>query len=253
MEQPAYQSRVAGPRARRAGVMVLDMDARLGHRFILAAAALWLGACGGGEAHSQTPAVDDPAPPAEPDAAVRAPAGRTATEQPAAISTVDLGGLRPARAHPMGGGKPLSLPQLLTLPGVPTDAQWRALPPTADASLSRIAGDAAEEPPVRVRAISGLTVRAVEGAGPGLATLLADTAAPAAVRRASARALGAAFIEQETARAALIATLADPVDTLRETAARALRPHRERPEIAAAFAERRAVEPLDHIRELFAE
>ncbi|MEZ4467318.1 MAG: hypothetical protein R3F43_23450 [bacterium] len=197
-----------------------------------------LAACGG-------------APPTVPDAP---PAGSCEVIDPSTLS----GSATQAKAGPglskllpgrgPGTGLPMTVPQLLSMTEVPADAQWRALPPGADAALVTVAQDATAGPPQRARALAGLGIRKTEGAGPQIAALLADAGADATVRRAAARALAAGFVADAAGAEgdqapALLAALADGDDLLREALVKALAPHAARADVRAALSPARAPSP----------
>ncbi len=139
-----------------------------------------------------------------------------------------LSALRPG---PKAG--PLKLGQILDLRTAPTDVQWKALPPTSDAELVRIAGDNNESANDRVRAMSGIAVRHTDGGDAPMRAALSDPKADGTLRRGAARALAAAYLEAgfETLKAAL----ADQDHLLREAVVKALAAHAENPEIRGAL------------------
>lgn len=157
----------------------------------------------------------------------------------------DLQSLRPARGP--GKNLPQTVGALLSTRGEPSPAQWRALPPTADAALVEAMEDADRLPVERARAIAGLSLRGQEGAGLRIQAQLADPKTAPMVRRAAARGLADGYLDQ--AEGALVDALADPDPMLREAVAKALAPHLERPAIKAAFEARRAVEQAPLVKE----
>ncbi len=151
--------------------------------------------------------------------------------------------LKALKPGPKAG--PLKLGQLLTMPEAPTELQWKALPPTADAALVEAAADPEASETERVRAFMGLAVRRTEG---GEAPILASLkAGPGAVRRGAARALAAGYLA--TALPALVEAGADEDPTLREAVARALWPHTDNDGVAAFLAARREAETHPLVRE----
>ncbi|MCA9544527.1 MAG: HEAT repeat domain-containing protein [Myxococcales bacterium] len=183
-------------------------------------------------------------PPAQPvtdQCQVLDPPAVTQTAPSAASPRGSLQGLLPTHGPPKG---PLKLGQLLTLRGVVSEAQWRALPPGADAELSQIAQREDEAPTVRARAMTGLAVRRTDGAVGTLRGVLLDAQADSLVRRAAARALADGFAEPEggPAMAALAAAAADEDATLREAVVKALAPHVALPAVRRLLEERKASE-----------
>jgi|JI10StandDraft_1071094.scaffolds.fasta_scaffold25970_4 hypothetical protein len=138
-----------------------------------------------------------------------------------------------------GTGLPMSVPQLLSMPEAPTEAQWRALPPTADAVLSQVAADDDAGIPQRARAVSGLAARKAEGAGPQIAALLADQRLDPTLRRTAARALGDVYVASGPGGGdeahVVINTLEDTDALTREAAVKALAPHVGRADVRAAL------------------
>ncbi len=135
---------------------------------------------------------------------------------------------------------PLKLSQLLTLRGVPTDQQWRALPPGSDAALVAAAGDAKEDPKLRARAMAGIAVRGPDGGDATMMVALSDTDADGTLRRAAARSLAAGYLT--AGLEALTAALADSDHLLRETVVKALTPHVGQATVRAALVARRELE-----------
>ncbi len=135
---------------------------------------------------------------------------------------------------------PLKLSQILTGRGVPTEAQWQALPPGSDAALVQLAGDAEEPATTRARAMSGIAVRRPEGGHEVLRAILADADADATLRRGAARALGHAYLDEGTGTLGAAAADEDPL--LREAVVQALAPHVGVPAVRALLQARRSIE-----------
>lgn len=157
----------------------------------------------------------------------------------------DLKSLLP-QAGP-GANLPLTVPALLSTRGEPSIAQWKALPPTADAALVAAMEDAERLPVERARAIAGLALRGQEGAGKRIEVLLADDRADPMVRRAAARGLADGYLDASAT--VLIAALDDPDAMLREAVVKALAPHVARPAIKAAFEARQPKETAPLVKE----
>lgn len=156
-----------------------------------------------------------------------------------------LQGLVPSRGP--RANLPMTVPALLTVRGEPTPAQWKALPPTADAALVAAMEDGERPPVERARAIAGLSLRGQEGAGARIQALLADQKTDPMVRRAAVRGLAAGYLD--AAEAGLITALSDPDAMLREATVKALAPHVERPAIKAAFQARQKTETAPLVKE----
>ena len=140
----------------------------------------------------------------------------------------------------MRAALPQKLSVLLTMRTVPTKLQWRALPPTSDAELVQAAGDAKEDPKIRVRAMAGLAVRTPDGGDATMRAALADAAADGTLRRGAARALAAGYLVEGLA--ALTTALGDPDHLLREAVVKALTPHVAQAKVRAALEARRGTE-----------
>jgi hypothetical protein len=200
---------------------------------LAAATAVGALACGG-----PTPAVP-PAPPANQGECkvLDPPATGTNTHK---LTQPGLSKLLP------GSGRrgPLKLGQMLSMHHVPSDVQWRALPPSADAALSSTVQDPDAAPTTRARAMAGLAIRGAEGAPPVLSAVLLDAKADPTLRRAAARALADAFIEPEggPVMAALASAAADPEVTLREAVVKALARRADNPAVVRLLVDRKAQE-----------
>lgn len=175
--------------------------------FMYLASSCFLAACGG-------PMPDiPPLPAAGAQCQVLDPPGTTPAGQ----------GLAPA---PGAAGLPRAIPELLEADAAPTEVQWRALPPTADAELVQIAGQADEAPGIRARALQGVGVRAPDGARDQVIALLTGGEHPVEVRSAAADALVRGYLgeDAEPVLAALGAALADRDPSVRVAVVRALAP-----------------------------
>ncbi len=211
-------------------------------------AALLCIACSG-----PAPAVPPAQPVTDECQVLDPPSATQAAAQPASMAPAGkpakkgLAGLLPGAGVARG---PLKLGQILSLHTPPSDVQWRALPPSADAALATIAQDATEAPTTRARAISGLAVRGSDGA-PGVLKGLLLTEGEPAVQRAAARALADRFIEPEGGEvmAALSAAAASDAPRLREAVIKAVAPHAAQPAVERLLKARLAVETEPLIRE----
>ena len=220
----------------------------------VAMCAAALVACGG---HALEAETGPASPPASTDAAAQAQASpdAVAPKVPKAPWTPDAAkgpGLRALmpRVHPPGS-RPLTLQAIMNMHGVPTDAQWRALPPDTDPALRAIAQDSQGRLTDRIRAIAGIAMRQSPD-GLALLVAIAGTAEQhPALRRAAIRALADGYIARgstdafETVRATL--TSADPL--IRETAVKSLIPHVHRPHVKAALGDTLERESVEHIKQ----
>ena len=227
-----------GAMLRAMNVLPRSLSAVASQGALYAVCAMLSTGCGG-TSHGEPEAIPD-LPPAQPCAVI----------DPTKIKAEptrgpDLKALRPHRGP--GKGLPMTVPAMLTVRGLPTRAQWMALPPTADAALVEAMEDVGRAPIERTRAISGIVIRQQEGAGPRLSAVLTNDKIDPMVRRSAARGLASAYIA--TAEAALLTALADPDPMLRETVAKALKPHLERPGVQAAMSARQKVETAPLVKE----
>ncbi|MCA9541095.1 MAG: HEAT repeat domain-containing protein [Myxococcales bacterium] len=194
--------------------------------------------------HLEPPPGEGPAAPAGLGGLLPAP---EATAAPDAAPKRTLRDLRPDR--PPQPGTPLHLPQLLAMHHPPSDMQWRALPPTADAGLIAVIDDPAEAVTDRARAMDGLAVRHPAGGHAPLAAVLADGKADGTLRRSAARALARGFGGEPAARAALFTALDDDDAMLREAVVKALADQATDAEVRAALQARRDREQAPLVRE----
>ncbi len=227
MRSTRHASKVEPPALGRAavGVMLRPM------RRLTPLVVLLLGGCG------NAPPVVPPAEPA-PGAAcnvLEPPAAQASEPAP------NLGALRPGT--PTAPGKARSVEALLAMHHPPAEAQWRALPPTADDALVMIARDTDAPVTRRARALSALALRGAPQGRAQLGATLSDAQADATLRRTSARALADAFLATDaTALEPLRTALADDDPQLRAAVVQALAPHATREDVPAALQARAAAE-----------
>ena len=189
------------------------------------------------------------------------PQSRTTTDGSDAGAAVSLDAgpnlvaLRPGHGPPRGA---VSLEALLSTHGIPTEAQWRALPSSVDAKLAEIATDPSGPVHRRARAMSGLAIRRVDGGASVLAASLGASVDPM-LRRTAIRGLatgwlrtaadaGAGAIEPRVL-AALGRALADPDALVREAAVKALAPYATAPSVHALLRMRLTTETSEMVRE----